>query len=255
MVKPQSITTVLVIASVSLSASAPAFCQVQGMQTFENRLEGTNVHPNALQDFTLIAVHRDFQAFKENATLRVRFFLPRLPANQERKMFVGAVELLDSFHYSMQAKNSSAWKDGNWNVFGPWPTKDVIDRLSLQAMNLGVLAGYRVGNDPPVYLPVDVYEKEGQPLVRTYTFHFITGQDLQSLDVTVTDAAGAVMKVAKPQLRCKRNNCKLFAAGSTGSFPLDMSALPAGEYHVRLLGHIPGNLTPTSLDIVLFHHP
>jgi len=255
MLKFQSIAIVLFITCISLCAGASAFCQVQGMQTFENRLEGTNVHPHALQDFTLIAVHRDFQPFKENATLRVRFFLPRLPANPERKVFVGAVELLDSFHYSMQAKNSSAWKDGNWNIFGPWPTKDVIDRLSLQAMHVGVLGGYRVGNDPPVYLPVDVYEKEGQAFVRTYTFHFITGQDLQSLDVTVTDAAGAVMKVAKPQLRCKRNNCKLFAAGSTGSFPLDMSSLPAGEYHVRLVGHIPGNLTPTSLDIVLFHHP
>ena len=244
-----------VIAGISLSACPAVFAQVQGMQTFENRVEGTNVHPHALQDFTLIAIHRDFQPFKQNATLRVRFFLPRLAANAEKKVFVEAVELLDSFHYSMQAKSSNAWKDGNWNVFAPWPTQDVIDRLGLEAMNIGVLAGYRAGNDPPVYLPVDVYEKEGQPSVRTYTFHFITGQDLQSLDVTVTDATGRMMNVGKPPLRCKRNNCKLFAAGSPGSFALDMSSLPAGEYHVKLLGHIPGNLTPTSMDIVVFHHP
>src|SRR5216683_1997069 len=254
MFQPLTMPARLIIAGMLLSWQPIAFAQVQGMQAFDNRLEGTNVHPHALQDFTLIALHRDFRPFKQSATLHVRFFLPQIASSPDRKVFVEAAELLDSFHYSMQAKSSSAWKDGNWNVFGPWPTQDVIDRLSLEATNIGVLAGYRVGNDPPVYLPVDVYEKEGQPSVRAYTFHFITGQDLQSLDVTVTDAAGRMMNVGKPQLRCKRNNCKLFAAGSTGSFPLDMSSLPAGEYHVKLLGHIPGSLTPTSLDIVLYHH-
>ena len=52
---------------------------------FENHLEGTNVHPNAWQDFTLIALHRDFRPFPGNSTLRVRFFLPRLRADQARR--------------------------------------------------------------------------------------------------------------------------------------------------------------------------
>jgi len=228
------------------------------MQNFENRVEGTNIHPNALQDFTLIAIHRDFQLFKQNAALRVRFFLPPVASNGDKKVFVEAVELQDSFHYFMQAKSSSAWKSGNWNVFGPWPTKDVIDQLGLLAENLGVLAGYRAGSDRPVYLPVDVYVNEGRPAVQTYTFLFMTGQDLQSLDVSVTNAAGVLMNVAKPQLKCKKTfnaNCKLYAAGSAGAFPLDMSSLPAGEYHVKLMGHVPGSLTPTSLDILLYHHP
>jgi hypothetical protein len=124
------------------------------MQNFENRVEGTNVHPHALQDFTLIAIHRDFERFKQNAELRVRFFLPPAVANADKKVFVEAVELQDSFHYFMQAKSSSAWKRGNWNVFGPWPTKDVIDPLGLLSENIGVLAAYRAGMD---HLPVDVY--------------------------------------------------------------------------------------------------
>jgi hypothetical protein len=256
----QSLTTParLIIVGILLSWLPPAFAQVEGMQNFANRVEGRNVHPNALQDFTLIAIHRDFQLFKQDSALRVRFFIPRSAANADRKVFVEAVELQDSFHYFMQAKTSSTWKDGNWNVFEPWPTKDVIDRLGLLAENLGVLAGYRAGNDRPVYLPVDVYVNEGRTAVPTYTFHFITGQDLQSLDVSVTNAAGVAMNVAKPQLKCKKTynpNCKLYAAGSAGTFPLDMSSLPAGEYHVKLLGHVPGSLTPTSLDILMYHHP
>jgi len=247
----------LIIPGIFLIWEPAALTQVQGMQSFENRFEGTNVHPNALQDFTLIAIHRHFQLFKKNTGLRVRFFLPAVAANDEKKVFIEGVELQDSFHYFMQAK-TSAWKNDNWNVFGPWPTKDVIDRLGLLSDNLGVLAGYRVGNDRPVYLPVDVYVAEGRPAVQTYTFHFITGQDLQSLDVSITNSVGVPMSIAKPQLKCKKTynpNCKLYAAGSTGSFPLDMSSLPAGEYHVKLLGHVPGSLTPTSLDILLYHHP
>jgi len=247
----------LIIAGIYLSNGAPASCQVQGMQAFDNRVEGTNIHRNALQDFTLIAFHRDFQLFKQNATLRVRFFLPRLASSPDKTVFVEAVELQDSFHYFMQAKSTSLWKDENWNVFGPWPTKDIIDRLGLQAENLGVLAGYRGDDDRPVYLPVDVDVNEGPPSTQTYTLHFITGQDLQSLDVSVTNAAGVLMNVARPLLKCNRTynpNCKLFAAGSAGAFPLDMSSLPAGQYHVKLLGHVPGSLTPTSLDIVLYHH-
>src|SRR6266853_6495266 len=112
----------LIIAAIFLSAGSAASAQVQGMRAFDNRVEGTNVHTNALQDFALIAIHRNFQFFPKNATLHVRFFLPRLAGNLDDKVFVQAVELQDSFHYFMQAKGTSKWRDGNWNVFEPWPT-------------------------------------------------------------------------------------------------------------------------------------
>ena len=128
----------LIGAGVFLSACSVTSAQVQGMQAFDNRVEGTNVHNNALQDFTLIAIHRSFQLFPQNATLHVRFFLPRIGDDANKKVFVQAVELQDSFHYFMEAKNPK-WKDGDWNIFEPWPTKDVIDRLGLQAGNIGVL--------------------------------------------------------------------------------------------------------------------
>src|SRR5215475_2483811 len=186
-------------------AERTAFGQVQGMQSFSNRIEGTNVHTNALQDFTLIALHRGFQTFPRNATLHVRFFLPRSMDDPQKQFFLNAVELQDSFHYLMQAKTTGSWKDGNWNVFEPWPTKDVIDELGVEATNLGVLAGYRVGNEQPVYLPVDVYQDPSAFSKGVYTFHFITGQSLQSLDVTVTNSQGVPAKLPKLQLKCNKS--------------------------------------------------
>jgi hypothetical protein len=40
-----------------------AFDQIQGMQTFDNRREGTNIYQSASQDFNLRAVRRMFQKF------------------------------------------------------------------------------------------------------------------------------------------------------------------------------------------------
>lgn len=245
----------IVVATI-LFARSTILAQVQGMQAYDNRIEGTNVHNNALQDFTLVAIHRSVQPFNTNADLHVRFYLPRITGNPEKKVFVEATELQDSFHYFMQAKPSTKWTDGHWNVFGPWPTRDVIDRLGLQNNNIGVRAGYRLNNGPPVFLPVDVYQNDGQPAVLTYTFYFITGSDLRSLDVSVANSKGTTLKEPAVQQKCNKDfnpGCKLYAAGSTHYFSLDMSALPPGEYHVRLSGHVPGNLTPTSLDIVVFH--
>ncbi|PYX07909.1 MAG: hypothetical protein DMG88_12330 [Acidobacteria bacterium] len=247
----------LVVRGVFLAITVATYAQTQGMKDFGNRLEGTNVHLDALEDFTLIAVHRNFTTFSRNANLNVRFFLPRLPGNPKKNVFVEAVELQDSFHYFMQSK-SSAWNDDSWNIFANWPTKDVIDPLELHADNVGVLARYQIENSRPVYLPVDVYQNGGRIPEHPYAFYFVTGQDLQSLDVSVTNAAGAAISGLQKTLQCKRNfnpNCRLYAAGSTQELDLDMSSLAAGEYHVKLVGHVPGTSTPTSLDIVIYHHP
>jgi len=238
-----------------LLVEVAAFGQIRGRQAFDNRREGTNIHQNALQDFSLIAVHRVFQNFGPRSTLHVRFYLPRLSDSKDKQVFLEATELQDSFHYFMEATTSALRHDGNWNIFEPWPTQDVIDRLGLQANNLGVKAGYRINNEAPVFLPVDVYESSALPS-KVYTFYFITGSDLQSLEVSVVGGTGAPLATPKFQQKCNKSfnpNCKLYAAGSANSFSLDMSALPEGVYHVRLLGHVPGSLTPTSFDFALYH--
>ena len=230
----------------------------QGMKEFPNRREGTNVRLNALNDFTLIAIHRNFHPFPRSADLNVRFFLPALPGKSARKVSVEAVELQDFRHYFMQSSSSISWKDGDWNIFRPWPTKDVIDPENISPENLGVFARYQAGNNQPVYLPVDVYPSSEPATKHAYTFHIVTGQDLQSLDISITDAAGKPVKIPVPQPKCNRGlnpNCRLYAAGSTLAFDIDMSPLPQGEYHVKVTGHVPRTVTLTSLDVVLYHHP
>jgi hypothetical protein len=246
----------VVVTVIVLFAELVSFGQVQGMQTFDNRREGTNIHPNALQDFNIIAVHREYQSFGPHSTLHVRFYLPRVTDSENRQVFLEATELQDSFHYFMEARSTGLQHDSSWNVFEPWPTQDVIDRLGLHASNIGVRAGYRINNDPPVFLPVDVYQSIAPSSSGVYRFYFITASDLQSLDVAVVNDRGAALSAPKFQQKCNKAynpNCKLYAAGSTNSFSLDMSALPEGVYHIRLLGRVPSSLTPTSFDLALYH--
>jgi hypothetical protein len=228
------------------------------MKDFGNRAEGTTVRPNALEDFTLLGVHRSFKQFPRNVDLNVSFFLPNVPGGSPNNVFVQAAEIQDTHHYLMRAKESTTWKAGDWNVFKAWPTKNFIDTLGLEWSNLGVLAGYRIGTKPPVYLPVDVYYADPKPLKLTYTFHYMTGQDLESLNVAVTNSAGADLKLKK-EFKCNRSfspNCKLYAGGSTQAFDLDdMSSKPQGEYIVKLVGYVPGKVTPISMNITFYHHP
>jgi hypothetical protein len=239
---------ILVVALLTASAQ---------MQNFVNRREGTNVHKDALQDFVLIGLHRNFAKFERKSILKVSFFLPEPGTHPDRKIFIEATELRDFCHYFMTANASPQWKHGSWNNFGPWPTADIIDQLSINADNIGVLAGYRDGGDPPVYMPVDVSPNHDKIQPQPYRIHFITGRDLQSLDISVSTSSGAPAKISVPIQRCNRAlnlNCKLYAAGSSQSLLLDMSSLPSGEYHVQFLGHVPNSLTPTSIDIMLYHH-
>ncbi|MBZ5616998.1 MAG: hypothetical protein LAO23_23620 [Acidobacteriia bacterium] len=242
---------------VALSLALVAAGQtIEGMKSFGNRMEGTSIRQNALEDFTLVAINRNFEQFPRNANLNVRFFLPRLTDSYPNSdVFVEAVELQDSYHYFMQSQNYQ-WTQGDWNVFHPWLTSDVIDRLGLDPKNLGVRAWYLTKNER-VYAPVDVYQNSGKVVEHSYRFYFITGPDLQSIEVLVTNSSGSAMNIPRPDIECNKQinaNCILYAAGSTVYFKLDMSSLPDGEYHVRLVGHVPRTSATTALSVALYHH-
>src|SRR6266446_3006542 len=134
MFEPTGIRIRWVIAGMFLAMLVATCCLAQ-MQEFQNRSEGTTVHVDALQDFILVGVHRNFESFPRNANLNVRFFLPDLRDNPNGDVVVEAVELQDSVHYLMRSKNAPA-KGDDWNVFSQWPTKDVIDRQGIEAGNL-----------------------------------------------------------------------------------------------------------------------
>ena len=50
-----------ILIGISLALVVTSYGQVQGMKDFPNRHEGTNVHPNALEDFVLVATHKNFK--------------------------------------------------------------------------------------------------------------------------------------------------------------------------------------------------
>jgi hypothetical protein len=239
------------------SVAARTRGQSNGMKDFGNRLEGTTIRKDALEDFTLVSIEGPVEPFATNANLNVRFYLPHSSDGGQRAVFVEAVELEDSFHYFMQAKGVH-WKEGDWNVFKPWPTSSVIDRLGIRPDNLGVRAGYQIPGKPKVYVPATVRATDNDIPTRLYTFHFVTGRDLQSIDISVRNSAGNAINIHTPNLTCNRQlrvNCILFAAGTTQSFDLNMSSVPEGEYDIGLIGHIPRTSDTTSLDIFVYHHP
>jgi len=231
------------------------------MTDFKNRREGTTVREDALEDLALISIHRYIEHFDNsafiNANLKMRFYVPS-GTSDSSKVFVEAVELQDSFHYFMEAKPAK-WAAGQWNVFDSWPTTAVIDSLPVRSDNLGVRAGLHEASAGPLYFPVDVYDRKTPPVRQSYTVNFSTGQDLQTLQVTVTNKAGLPIKLDFKPLSCnednKRPSCVLFPAGTNQVFSLDMSKLPEGEYHVHLVGHIPRTSETTSLSIRVYHHP
>jgi hypothetical protein len=249
------IVALLVSVAVSLGYALFAQDPTSGMKDFDNRREGTTIRQDALEDFTVLSVDRYVEPYKNNATLYVRFYFPSgLPA---ASAFVEALELQDSFHYFMQAKQVQ-WKTGDWNVFGPWPTSAVIDPLDIHSDNLSVRAGVQLADKSRFYFPVDVYQKQAPPRKQSYTFHFVTGQDLQSLDISIVSDKGASVNLKVPILSCDRKmsvNCILYPAGTTQAFDLDMSQLPEGEYRIHGVGHMPKTSDETSLNIRLYHHP
>jgi hypothetical protein len=233
---------------------SPANSQAVGMRDFGNRLEGTTTQLNALSDFTFVALHRHFERFSKDSTLSVSFFLPSV-ATDNTRVFLEALELQDSLHYFMSSKQGN-WQSGAWNTFHPWPTKDVIDPYGIASDNVGVRAAYQIGKQTRVYLPVDIQSSNGLIGERTYTFYYVTAQDLQSIEISVTNLKGETVSIRKPTLECnkKRNpNCLLFAAGNTFNFALDFSALPEGQYFVQLIGRIPRTSRTASALVSLYH--
>jgi hypothetical protein len=249
---PPSRLLVLIVAVVCAS-TAGAAPQGAAMRDFENRVEGTTARFNAAFDWRLVGLHRSIGEFGPNSDLQLRFFLPE---DGGPEVAIEATELVDFKHYLMRAKPSTAWRPGEWNTFGPWPTRDVIDPLQIRADNLAILGSYkhRVGT---VYLPVDLRTSASPaPSRRGYTLYFETTRDIQTLSVLVNAEDGrAALPSAKP-LTCNRTanaNCRLYAAMTTQAVDLPMDSLPTGRYQVILRATVPRSVDRLSLQPWVYH--
>lgn len=231
--------------------------QSQQLRQFANRVEGTVVQPNALDDFRIVGLHRSFQPVQRNSTLSVRFFVPDSSAGTATKVTVSAIERQDLKHYLMRSADNLAWRPGRWNTFAPWPTADVMDGLNIPWANLGVVALYgSAGTQHParVYLPVDVFSSSAPGTLGKYVLHVFIGHDIQSLTALTVGSNGAQVQLS--HLHCEESlnrNCTLFAGGTTPAIDLDMSHLPPGYYDVFLVAKAPHSTQTTSFPFTVFH--
>jgi hypothetical protein len=239
----------------SLNRALCAFQATEEMKDFGNRIEGTTGRLHAREDLELIAIHRNFEQFARGANLQVRFYLPKPTVQTQktsiaRKVSIEALEIQDTIHYFMQSKQLN-WEEGKWNSFSPWPTKDVIDPLGLDWSNIGVRATFRDGNEPPVYMPVDVVQSSH--LVKSsYTFYFRTSLDLHSLEKLLIGPSGQITRLETEE--CKFSpTCVLYPATSSQAFDVDMTRLPAGVYTVRMIGHVPRTSVKPTLSVRMYH--
>ena len=248
------LTTTFALAAVLFGAKGT----ISGMKDFGNRLEGTTLESHGGEDLTLLGIERTFEKFPRNTNLTVRFYLPRRTTiasgntSAARRVSVEASEKEDFEHYFMQSTQSN-WTDGEWNAFGPWPTKDVIDPLNLDPSNIAVRAEYREGNDLPTYLPVDVFQKR-LSAAKAYTIYFRTSWDLHSLEKSVINPWGQLTRLATEECNLFPR-CAKYPAGSSQHTDVDISSLPEGVYVIKMTGHVPGRSQTVNLSIRMYHRP
>jgi hypothetical protein len=240
-------------------AIATAQSAIQGSLPFANRFEGTTVHHDDLEDFTLVALHRSFEEFPANSNLDVQFFIPELDRTTAQTIFVQAAELQDtSQHYFMHSKPITGFQAQAFYTFAPWPTADVIDRLRINSKNIGVLAGWQAPDASPVYSPVDVFRVGHNAVKNPYTFWFVVGRDVQRLEIFISSEKGQHVLPSLASQTCNLDidpDCTLYPAASTQAVSIDFSSLPEGKYHVRFVGHFPRSSDKFAFDVQIYHAP
>jgi hypothetical protein len=232
---------------------------IQGPLPFENRFEGTTVHQDDLEDFTLVALHRSFEEFPANSNLGVQFFIPRLDRATAQTLFVQAAELQDtSQHYFMRSKPITQFQAHAFYAFTPWPTSDVIDKLRIKPKNIGVLAGWQASDSSTVYSPVDVFRIGHKVENGPYTFWFVVGRNVQSLELLVSNEHGQRVLPSLATETCNLDmdpDCTLYPAASTQAVSIDFASLPEGRYDVRFVGHFPKSSKQFAFDVRIYYAP
>ena len=223
-----------------------------GLKDFGNRIEGTAVQKDAAEDLRIVGLHRSFDAFSNNADLQVRFFLPgeATPAN----VSVEAVERQDVRHYFMHSKQQD-WTLHAWNIFAPWNSGDVIDKLNVRSSNIAVAARMSMPGSMPEFIPVDVSQAPASNRKNIYTFYLATAKDLHSLTVYVTDSGGHATKLRHSDQCTSFPDCAIYAAHTTQAVPLDFTYLNEGKYFVTFSASMPGSTDVLSITIPIYHKP
>jgi hypothetical protein len=217
-------------------------------QEFSNRFEGSYQN-QANTDLDVIGVLRSSISFNSPSTLSVKFFLPATGLATD-KVLVEAQEITQSQNYFMQSKSFPV-RSADWNVFTPWPSRDVIDPFRVVPQNLAVTVSYVDQSGTRVYLPADVNTGVAHPQ-NTYTVQFRTAWSIHSLDEKLTASDGT--SIPLPTIACSAEaTCVLYDAGTSHALSLDMAGHSDGFYSLQLTGHVPNKFDPVHVTVTFYH--
>lgn len=216
-------------------------------QDFGNRFEGAFVN-DGNPDLDVLGFLRTPVEFGPAETISVTFYLPVVSSSAG--VLIEAQELVKSHAYFMQSKPFPL-KAGGWNSFRPWPAKDVLIPLDIDAANLAVSASYIDEAGRRVYLPV-VARGNSSPASNTYTIQFRTAWNIHSLRKTLTGPDGRLTTLLVSECNATPT-CVLYDASSSHEVVLDMANRVDGMYNLRLEGSVPNRFQPVKATITFYH--
>lgn len=145
-----------------------------------NRYEGRIEIPIGKPELELLSFTGLLEPFSKDVTLRVRFFLPL-----DSSVSIEGRELIEQTQYWMASK-PAPWQAGRWNEFGPWPTREVLDREAIPSRNLGVVIRLRSEvTASPEILPAFVYHATAPTTVSKYALYLRPNVDLQKMSYSL----------------------------------------------------------------------
>ncbi len=197
-----------------------------------NRWEGRIEIPVGRPSIEVLSLFGFRESYAEGEELAVRFFVP---GNGD--VTLQARELEERVQYFMQAKDQD-WTAGEWNTFGPWPTRVVLKREGVPAGNLAVLIRLVEGEgegEQETLLPAFVYHSQEPEILESYRLHVRTGSDLSKL----------VYRLYREDEELLQG--KLVDVDALEAFAIELEAagLPAGRLRLELEGKPRGRLCGT----------
>jgi hypothetical protein len=203
----------------ALQVSAQVTDQWRRKSDRGNRYEGTIQIPVSGPALELRSFVATLEPFSSSVELYVRFFLP-----SDELATVFAQELEDRRHYWMESK-PGPWAARQWNKFGPWYTRTVLDVEKVPYGNLGVLVQAGSPADP-LLLPAYVYHSSPPRPASVYRLYFRTRSSLRSVVWSLYTADGT--KLITHPLPGER------LPGETFAIDLSAEGLPRSEMRLEI---------------------
>jgi len=153
-----------------------------------NRYEGVAV-PLQAGDLSLeiVSFTAYLDSFRPNTSLKVKFFLP----SGESEANIFAQELTIEKQYFMKSKQAAnRWAGNSWNLFSPWPTKDVLDKQGVPPSNIGVLVERASQNGIRRFAPAFLCSDNCPSTFEGYRLMLRPGRRIVEIQYTISNTSG-----------------------------------------------------------------